>query len=454
MRLQPRVQPFEKAVEAYRLGRIGDCIDQLRGNSTQAGRSLSARALLRVAQPQAALTHLSPIDDDLTHADRAQAHMLRGSALVRLSRFEEAERAYDTARVFTLASASAAVQAEFDQNLALRSFIVGDNDAAEASAYRVLTLEPYSFESDAKYFVPLNHSRSRAFELLGFLEARRERYGEQSAFLCRALGEHDCEQTLDVWHELQLLQSLSGLVRDLALEAESRILRERLAREWPVDGVAFRFNVLRALGMSSALQGDHVGALRDLRSAAEFAPAPAMRLAATLDRALLARELHQAIMAREELDYAERLSAQIDWSKAPGEDRHVLLLLAEVLTYRTPEKGRRAMERYRGIKTALAPDLLGISDRRWQADEAFAEGVVLRAEGQNDRACVYFGKAFEIWDAIGYSWRAARAALELAEVRGDARFAEYARREAEARPNSWLAYRVSKLSRWDRSNES
>ncbi len=119
-----------------------------------------------------------------------------------------------------------------------------------------------------------------------------------------------------------------------------------------------------------------------------------MRLAATLDRALLARELHQAIMAREELDYAERLSAQIDWSNISGEDRHVLLLLAEVLTDRTPEKGRRAMERYRGIKTELAPDLLGISDRRWQADEAFAEGSCFAPKGQNDRAIVFFAKGF------------------------------------------------------------
>jgi hypothetical protein len=103
------------------------------------------------------------------------------------------------------------------------------------------------------------------------------------------------------------------------------------------------------------------------------------------------------------------------------------------------------MERYRGIKTKLPPNLLGTSDRRWQADEAFTEAVILRAEGQADRARVFFAKAFEIWDAVGYPWRAARAALEIAELSNDPRFSEYARHEAVRRPRSWLAHRASNL---------
>lgn len=454
MRLQPRVQPFEQAIEAYRLGRLGATLDCLRGNTTQAGRSLSSRALLRLSQAEAALSAASTIDDDLTHPARAEAHMQRGAALARLERFDESERSYDTARVFVIASACGALQAEFDSHLAARSFMLGDDRKAETSANAVLALEPYAFESDTSYFTPVAHSRARAFEILAFLEARRERYAEQSALLFRAIGELDCEKTADVWHELTLLNNLGFLIRDLDLDAEARLLRDRLSREWPPEAVGFRFNVLRSLGIASALRGDHIGALRDLRSAAESAPSPVLRLAATLDRAILARELHQAIMAREELDYAERLSSQIDWAGSLGEERHVLLLLAEALSYRSAAAARRALERYRGIRTKLAPTLLGAHDRRWRADEAYAEASVFRAEGQIERASLFFGEAFGIWDAIGYRWRAALAALELAELSRDAKFAEYARREAEYRPNSWLAHRVSKLTLWDRSNES
>lgn len=445
MRLQPRVQPFEQAVESYRFGRLGQCIDLLHGNATHAGRCLSSRALLRLGQYGPALAELDVIGTELTHSALAEAHMQRGAALSRLSRFDEAERAYDTARVFTIASACAATQAEFDVHESLRHFMQGDLEKAEHFAYKVLTIEEFPSDSSDSYFVQLNHSRARSFEVLGGVEARRERYSEQSAFVCRALGELDAKPVPDVWHRLFLLHTLATLVRDLALDAEAAILRESLEQEWPAEAVGFRFTVLRSLGMWSALRGDHVGALRDLRSASEHAPTPVLRLEATLDRALLARELHQTIMAREELDYAERLSTQIDWPNVVGEGRHVLLSLAEVLADRSASKARRTMERYRGIKTKLPPNLLGTSDRRWQADEAFTEAVILRAEGQADRARVFFAKAFEIWDAVGYPWRAARAALEIAELSNDPRFSEYARHEAVRRPRSWLAHRASNL---------
>jgi tetratricopeptide (TPR) repeat protein len=401
------------------------------------------------------LAQLEVIDAKLSHRGLAEAHMQRGAALIRLRRFDEAERAYDTARVFTLASACAATQAEFDYYATSRLFNLGENEKAEESAYRVLSIEQYPFESGDPYFVPLAHSRARAFEALGIIEARRERYSEQSAFICRALGELANEPIPDVWHELFLLNGLAVLVADLGLDAEATLLREGLQREWPAEAVGFRFTVLRSLGLMSAIAGDHIGALRDQRAAAEFAPSPILRLLATLDRSLLARELSQSIMAREELDYAEKLSAQIDWNNSVGEDRFVLLLLAQVLADRSPAKARRSMDRYRGVKAKLPPNYLGSADRRWQAVEAFSEGLVLSAENQPERAAVFLGKAFSIWDALGFPWDAARAALELAEIQHDEpRFIEYAQREALRRPNSWLARRVAKFGPGDHTNES
>jgi hypothetical protein len=337
------------------------------------------------------------------------------------------------------------LEAELALSVAQLLLFERDLDAAEAEAYRTLSLEAYSFEAGPAYFVPLNQVRARAFDLLGFVEARRERYLEQSAFLCRALAEVALSEKRDVWLECSLLANLSLLVRDLNLEGEARILREHLGNEWPVEATGFRFNVLRSLGMWAAVRGDHVGALRDLRAAAEFAPTATLKLAATLDRALLARELHQSIMAREELDYAERLSSQIDWSNAPGQDRVVLLLQAEVFSKRAVAQGRRALDRFRAIKTKLSPKILGETDKRWRATEVFTEGIVLRGEEKLDAAAVYLAEAFSIWDAIGFRWNAARAALEIAEMTGEARFVEYVRREAELRPNSWLASRVSQL---------
>jgi hypothetical protein len=400
---------------------------------------------MRVGHSEAALERLEVPRHDLLHREIAESHLLRGAVLSRLSRNDEARRSFDSARVHTYASALVALEAELALSLAQLSLFERDLEAAESEAYRTLSLEAYSFEAGPPYFVPLNQVRARAFDLLGFVEARRERYLEQSAFLCRALAEVALCEKRDVWLECSLLANLSLLVRDLNLEGEARILREHLVSEWPVEATGFRFNVLRSLGMWAAVRGDHVGALRDLRAAAEFAPTPTLKLAATLDRALLARELHQSIMAREELDYAERLSSQIDWSNAPGQDRVVLLLQAEVFSKRAVAQGRRALDRFRAIKTKLSPKILGETDKRWRATEVFTEGIVLRGEEKFDAAAVYLAEAFSIWDTIGFRWNAARAALEIAEMTGEERFVEYVRREAELRPNSWLASRVSQL---------
>ena len=211
------------------------------------------------------------------------------------------------------------------------------------------------------------------------------------------------------------------------------MLRERLSREWPAEAVGFGLTFC-----ARSECGRRCVAITSVRFATYAWPRslhrpPVLRLAATLDRAILARELHQAIMAREELDYAERLSAQIDWANILGEARHVLLSLAEVLAHRSATKARGARSNdIAALRRSLRRIFSESADRRWQADEAFAEAVVLRAEGQNDRAIVFFAKAFEIWDAVGYPWRAARAALELAEISGDARLAEYARKRGRA----------------------
>jgi DNA-binding NarL/FixJ family response regulator len=48
-------------------------------------------------------------------------------------------------------------------------------------------------------------------------------------------------------------------------------------------------------------------------------------------------------------------------------------------------------------------------------------------------------RSYKIYDAIGYDWRSARAALELAALTNDATWKDRAREKLAAYPKSWLS---------------
>ncbi|GAC1501600.1 MAG: hypothetical protein NVS1B2_26800 [Vulcanimicrobiaceae bacterium] len=54
--------------------------------------------------------------------------------------------------------------------------------------------------------------------------------------------------------------------------------------------------------------------------------------------------------------------------------------------------------------------------------------------------------AFETWNAIGYKWRAGRAALELAELGAGDAFKLAVRRELTRRPESLFAERARRVA--------
>jgi len=56
-----------------------------------------------------------------------------------------------------------------------------------------------------------------------------------------------------------------------------------------------------------------------------------------------------------------------------------------------------------------------------------------------------FETAFEKWNELGYEWRAALAAIELAELGAGPHFAAFALAAANRRPNSWFAFRATEL---------
>jgi hypothetical protein len=397
--------------------------------------------LLRLNQPAAAVEELTAIDDrSLPDRVRSELRTIKASALIRAGKLPEARRALDSARACA-ATSGAEVLAELEYFDFLWYFTNGEIAQARAAISRGLAIDCTLGSSEAHIY-SLRALRARFFQMLGVLEGTNERYPRQAQFLRRALEELDLSDVPDVWSQAVLTYNLAVLVRDIDLN-EVQFLRDRLNSLERTSYIStFVFLTLRSLGWCSALDGDHLAAFRDLREAATVATTPSLQLLAMLDRVLIAQGLSQHLTAREELERCQDLATRIDWERIESDQRAGLLFLAQALAPHRARAARTMLERYQRIKAKLAPTSLATLDRRLRADELYTEGIVARAEGNESAAVRSFVEVFEIWNAIGYRWRAALAAIELMTLTKDSRYAGYAAAEAAKRPASWLAERL------------
>ncbi len=295
------------------------------------------------------------------------------------------------------------------------------------------------------HFTPLAHARARVFDLLAAVAAARHDYGAQQSYLKMSFEEMAHCAVPDEWYKAEKLAGLAMLVRESGDRDDAAYVRTQFdAIDWIEDLSPQRYEILRSLGWAGALCGDHLGAFRDLRAAAEAAPSIPLKIEVSLDRTYLARELRQELTAREELDHAEKLSESVCWESGSAQDCNVLLLLSEGLAPESPTKARRLYRRYRALRQKLRGHA-GHFDERARLDETTADATICRAEGNSTRATALFQQAFERWKELGYNWRAALAAIELAELGAGDEYAEFALAEAARHPNSWFAQRARAL---------
>jgi hypothetical protein len=428
-------------VDAFRTVRLDDCLNALHASTDAQAATLRGRALLRLGQAGAAADELTGIDDrSLPDRVRSELRTITASALIRTGKLPEARQALDSARPWAEAS-GAEVLAELEYFDFLWYFTSGETAQARAAISRGLAID-CTLGSSESHIYSLRALRSRFFEVLGVLEGTNERYPRQAQFLRRAIEELDLSDVPDTWSQAAFTYNLAVLVRDIDLN-EVQFLRNKLnSLERTSYLSAFVFFTLRSLGWCSALDGDHLGAFRDLREASTVATTPSFQLLAMVDRVLIAQGLSQHLTAREELERCQDLATRIDWERVEGDQRAGLLLLAQALAPHRVRAARTMLERYQRIKAKLAPAVLANRDRRLRAEELYTEGIVARAEGNESVAITAFVDVFEIWNAIGYRWRAALAAIELMTLTKDSRYAGYAAAEAAKRPASWLAERL------------
>jgi len=443
---EPAPAPFESALADYRAARFTDCIRSLRGHLTLPERILRARALLRLLRHEEAwesLKSLPPLAE-ASHSLRASALIVRAAVATLLGRFPRAEEDLAAARIHVYSAPSPALEAEFEYYCAMLRWVQGDFAAGETGARRVLDIENGAPSHEGST-PPLAASRARAVMILGYEVAREGRFRAYVDLLLHALAELDCGDGSDPYLEAVLLRDIAFGARELDLPTVAAVVRERAEiLPWTPELDEQHAHVLRSLAWCAALAGDHLGALRNLRLSAEIAPSATWRLLALLERSYLARELDQQILAEEELRLAQDLSATIDWERTKGEETFGLLHLALLTAERDPAAAQGWLARYDSLYQNSSPLLLGRPDPRARALELYARGSVAEAEGLASHAVALYTDAFELWDRLGCSWRAALAASRLARSTGGASFLEYEERAAQRRPESWLALQYAR----------
>ena len=380
----------------------------------------------------------------LSDAGRSDFALLSAVAAGRLGQAEKASKLFIEARVFAISSNDISLESEGDYYRALAAF--GANDLTEAAAICDQTLATIGLKNSTPRcggMIPLDHVTSRVLELRGMIYGIEGSYDAHATFSRAALAKLDASIVPDVFQEAFALRNLTILARDFDVVSDAAAMQDRVpSLSWTEDLAAVGFATYEALAWCLALRGDCIGALRNLRAAEKHITSGAEGVILSVDRAVFAREHGHIPMVVDELEHAADLARGVNWNDAAGDTRDALLSLAQAAAPMSSRLAREMLDRYTNISKAMNPNYASRIEPRTRAQENFTHGLVLRSEGRDHASMERLTDAFQIWHAIGYEWRASRAAVELAEMNAGEKYKLVVRREISQRPTSIFAARA------------
>ena len=380
----------------------------------------------------------------LSDARRSDYSLLNAVAAGRLGLSDKASKHFTEARVFAISSNDVSLESEGEYYRALAAF--GANDLKEAAAIcdqALATIKMKSFAPSASGMIPLDHVTARVLELRGMIYGTEGSYDAHATFSRAALAKLDASIVPDVFQEAFALRNLTILARDFDVVSDAAAMQDRVpSLSWTEDLAAVGFATYEALAWCLALRGDCIGALRNLRAAAKHVTSGAEGVILSVDRAVFAREHGHMPMVVDELEHAADLARGVNWNDAAGDTRDALLSLAQAAAPMSSRLAREMLDRYTNISKAMNPNYASRIEPRTRAQENFTHGLVLRSEGRDHASMERLTDAFQIWHAIGYEWRASRAAVELAEMNAGEKYKLVVRREISQRPTSIFAARA------------
>ena len=414
---------MRRAHDEARFSDSAALFDQHAADAPPATRLLRARIYLKTQNAPQAIVFLTSIPSKLTKSLEAERLMLLGVAHARVGRFDDADSFFDQA---VKAGAVELFPVELPY-LKGRRFLEerrSKEARAQLSAVRIFKT------ADARVWGDLLES--------GILSTE-ESYGSEAQVLLGLIKFIDGAQSGWLEESIHAIRTLSMLARELDDPALSEFVKNRVGRQqWSDDFRAHQFQTVKAVGWCCALQGDYFNGLRYLKMAGGFAPSAAWRAMTLLDRAYLARCFGERHWSRDELAEADDLMASVQWRETKDEERVALLLAAELHAPVDSGKAAGYLGEFSEMRDALSPLVLFRYDRRLSALADYASGIVQVNFGNHKAAVKSLTRAWEVYDKIGYDWRAGRSSLRLYELTGDQAWLQRARTKLKNYRTSWL----------------
>lgn len=275
----------------------------------------------------------------------------------------------------------------------------------------------------------------RRISILAWSAASNGNYRRQAELLLNALtralnGDLDAGALVSLGHPLAvLLRELE--LGDLNAHAEATLLRV----PWTEVALPDCHNGLRALAWRFALHGNYQRALTFLEQAAHIAPNTLALAVSYSDKARVA----WAVDATEHMSLATQMAFEhferVDWAHSTHEEPLGFYGAADILA--------RDVERARTLfatidDTQITPALGAAHGDRVTAYRAYAQAMFTDGEQSLDAA----RRAYRIFKANNYIFRAASAALRAFDVSHDRTWLERVEPLAERYPDSLLAHEI------------
>ena len=386
---------------------------------------LLARAELRLGNPSNALSVLTRHLRNAKHAAKAESSMLKAVAFARLG-----DSASSRAQ-FRVADSALGLDDELRGELTYHMAASEWMERRLDRATKLLERIPQTRNADLDLHVGI---------LRGAIASANENLPAQGAILLEALRRAGSGEAVEVYLYAMLVTQIAAL----AVELPGTELRDAAVARidgvpWTGDISALHFHASRAIAWRHALEGDEFNAFRRLKEALAAANSDEWRVAALTDRAYLAAALGERRWAAQELRDAHELASTIDWSKIAGEEKLALPVLAELFANRDPSVAINYVATFSSVGKNYPRILSSRRDRRVDALEAYSLGRVQLVLGEKNEAKRLLTTAWSIYDRLGIAWRAARAALALAEVEDTQIWRARAGAALAAYPRSWLA---------------